>query len=98
MYRIVLTGNLERVLASYFDIARKSVQDSTTKAIWHFLVNKGADEIHRALVTEIYTADHTGDVLSESPGVTQHREQLKKELNALHEAAAVLGDVEWPAV
>lgn len=87
---------IKELLDSYFNIARKNVQDGTTKAIWHFLVNKGVDELHRALVTEIYSHADVDSLLSESEEVSRHREQLRVELETLKEAKRVLQRVEWP--
>eukprot|EP01094_Clydonella_sp_ATCC50884_P006063 TRINITY_DN1506_c0_g1_i4.p1 TRINITY_DN1506_c0_g1~~TRINITY_DN1506_c0_g1_i4.p1 ORF type:complete len:284 (-),score=90.90 TRINITY_DN1506_c0_g1_i4:280-1131(-) len=88
---------LKDLLESYFSIARKNIQDGSTKAIWHFLVNKGTEELHRALVTEIYSHSTLDTLLYESEHVQRHRRQLQVELDTLKDAKRVMQRVDWPA-
>jgi dynamin 1-like protein len=77
-------------LTSYFDIARKNVQDSVTKAIWHFLVNRGREDLHRALVTGIYQEQDLDKLLVESEATKSRRQQLQTELAALRQAKEII--------
>jgi len=89
-------GLIKKLLESYFDIARKNVQDSVTKAIWHFLVNQTEDKLHKALITELYQDGKLEDLLSEAKQVEERRKELQKEVAALAKAKQILQVSELP--
>lgn len=81
---------LEKVLNSYYNIAKKNVQDNVTKAIWYFLVNKSRDSISRAVITEVYSSADTRKLLQESDHVVERRKFLKAEIEMLKKANDIL--------
>jgi hypothetical protein len=46
------------LLASYFSIVRKNIQDSVPKTVMHFLVNCAKDNIQNELVSQLYREVH----------------------------------------
>ena len=83
-------------MESYFNIARKNIQDAVTKAIWHFLVNKAEQTLHRALITELYQDGDHERLLKESDVVKERRRILQSEIDALKKAKQILEVSEVP--
>jgi len=85
-----LSALAEELLSSYFDIARKNIQDGVAKAIWHFLVNKGREDLHKALVTGLYQEQDLDRLLLESDATKVRRSQLQAELATLKRAKEII--------
>lgn len=81
---------LEKVLNSYYNIAKKNVQDNVTKAIWHFLVNQSRESITRAVITEVYSSADTRKLLQESEHVVERRKVLRAEIEMLRKSNEIL--------
>jgi len=81
---------LRKLLNSYYDIAKKNVQDNVTKAIWHFLVNQSREEITRAVITDVYTHADAKRLLQESDRVVERRKYLQSEIEMLRRSNDIL--------
>lgn len=80
-----------RVLVeSYFDIARKNLQDSVPKAIMHFLVGTVQRGMQQHLIHTLYREDLFEDMIRERPDVAAKREECRMALRALKEALSAL--------
>jgi len=87
---------LKKLLNSYYDIAKKNVQDNVTKAIWHFLVNQSKENISRAVITEVYSNADIKKLLRESEHVVERRKVLRTEIDMLRKTNEILLSIEKP--
>eukprot|EP00339_Tiarina_fusa_P022170 CAMPEP_0117017720 /NCGR_PEP_ID=MMETSP0472-20121206/13802_1 /TAXON_ID=693140 ORGANISM="Tiarina fusus, Strain LIS" /NCGR_SAMPLE_ID=MMETSP0472 /ASSEMBLY_ACC=CAM_ASM_000603 /LENGTH=642 /DNA_ID=CAMNT_0004722175 /DNA_START=261 /DNA_END=2189 /DNA_ORIENTATION=- len=81
---------LKKLLNSYYDIAKKNIQDNVTKAIWHFLVTQSRESISRAVITEVYSSADTKKLLQESEHVVERRKVLRAEIEMLRKTNEIL--------
>lgn len=63
-------------MQSYLGIVKKQLQDQTTKIIMKVLVNEGASELNKALVSNIYSGSNVSYALSSSPPLPLPRSPL----------------------
>ncbi|CAI4227154.1 unnamed protein product [Auanema sp. JU1783] len=83
----------ERLIKSYFYIARKNIQDSVPKAVMHHLVNYVRDNLQSELVRLLYQTELIDDLLSESADTAQRRRETMETLMALNKASVIIGEV-----
>eukprot|EP00126_Sphaerothecum_destruens_P012302 Sdes_comp21093_c0_seq1m19775 len=91
------TELIQSLLASYFTIVRKNIQDAVPKAIMHFMVNYVKENIQSELVSSLYKEDMFSFLLEEAPEIAQQREDTVKMLNALKKASTILAEVREPS-
>jgi len=84
---------IERLIRSYFNIVRKTVQDLVPKSIMNFLVNNVRDNLQSELVRELYNAPDLDELLSESDQMTSRRKETAEMLVALKKANSVISDI-----
>lgn len=70
----------ERLIKSYFMIVRKNIQDSTPKAIMHFLVNFIKDNLQSELVSQLYKREEIEQLLEESEHIAARRKEASEML------------------
>lgn len=70
----------ERLIRSYFMIVRKNIQDSTPKAIMHFLVNYIKDNLQSELVSQLYKREEIETLLEESEHIAARRKEASEML------------------
>ena len=70
------------------------MQDSVTKAIWHFLVEKAKNELQKELVAELYKEPLLPSLLQESDEAGRKRAAITKELAALKRAKKIVQGAE----
>lgn len=74
---------LERLVSKYFNIIRKSIQDSVPKAVIYFLVNSTRDEVSNELLKQLYKSTSAEDMLNESDHVVKGRRHAKEMLDVI---------------
>ncbi|KAG9510330.1 Dynamin-1-like protein, partial [Fragariocoptes setiger] len=84
---------IERLIASYFAIVRKNIQDSVPKAIMHFLVNHVKDYLQSELVTHLYKKEEFDLLLGESEHIAKRRKEVLEMLSALQKASEIIGSI-----
>ncbi|ELU13589.1 hypothetical protein CAPTEDRAFT_159349 [Capitella teleta] len=84
---------IERLIRSYFMIVRKSIQDSTPKAIMHFLVNYVKDNLQSELVSNLYKTEEIERLLDESEHVAARRREASEMLKALQKASHIISEI-----
>lgn len=87
------TELIQRLISSYFNIVRETIQDQVPKAVMHFLVNHSKDAIQNRLVTELYKEDFFGDLLYEDDAIKAEREKCERLLKTYREAAKIISEV-----
>lgn len=84
---------IRRLIKSYFDIVRQTIQDQVPKAVMHLLVNFCKESAQNRLVAELYKESLFDDLLLEDENLAQEREKCRKMLKTYREAARVVGEV-----
>ncbi|CAG5134974.1 unnamed protein product [Candidula unifasciata] len=84
---------IERLIRSYFMIVRKNIQDSTPKAIMHFLVNFVQDHLQSELVSQLYKKEEIETLLEESSHIAARRKEASEMLQALQRASQIIGEI-----
>uniref|UniRef100_A0A0B6ZVX5 dynamin GTPase n=1 Tax=Arion vulgaris TaxID=1028688 RepID=A0A0B6ZVX5_9EUPU len=84
---------IERLIKSYFMIVRKNIQDSTPKAIMHFLVNHVKDHLQSELVSQLYKKEEIETLLEESVHIAARRKEALEMLQALQRASQIIGEI-----
>ncbi|KAK6994639.1 dynamin-1-like protein isoform X1 [Biomphalaria glabrata] len=84
---------IERLIKSYFMIVRKNIQDSTPKAIMHFLVNHVKDHLQSELVCQLYKKEEIETLLEESVHIAARRKEASEMLQALQRASQIIGEI-----
>ncbi|CAG5120078.1 unnamed protein product [Candidula unifasciata] len=84
---------IERLIKSYFMIVRKNIQDSTPKAIMHFLVNFVKDHLQSELVSQLYKKEEIETLLEESVHIAARRKEALEMLQALQRASQIIGEI-----
>ncbi|BFZ10383.1 hypothetical protein BsWGS_13421 [Bradybaena similaris] len=84
---------IERLIKSYFMIVRKNIQDSTPKAIMHFLVNFVKDHLQSELVCQLYKKEEIETLLEESIHIAARRKEALEMLQALQRASQIIGEI-----
>ncbi|RUS80640.1 hypothetical protein EGW08_011590 [Elysia chlorotica] len=84
---------IERLIKSYFMIVRKNIQDSTPKAIMHFLVNHVKDHLQSELVSQLYRKEEIETLLEESVHIAARRKEASEMLQALQRASQIIGEI-----
>lgn len=80
------TTLIRSLIASYFNIIRRTIQDLVPKAIMHLLVNFSRDVVQQRLVTNLYKPDLFGELLYEDEALVTERTRIKTLLDAYKEA------------
>ncbi|KAJ1823832.1 Dynamin- GTPase protein [Coemansia sp. RSA 2675] len=86
------TTLIRSLIASYFSIVRKSVQDLVPKAIMHLLVNEVCHNMQNRLVEELYKEPLIGDLLQEDPALVAERDQCEAMLGVYKKAFAIINE------
>lgn len=76
---------LERLVSKYYDIIRKSIQDSVPKAVVFYLVNSTRDQVSHELLKHLYKSSSAEEVLSESDHISKGRKHCKEMLDVNYE-------------
>ena len=84
---------IEKLIASYFLIVRKSIQDSVPKAVMHCLVNDVKEKVQSELVSELYRTDAYDELMEESIETTARRKEVSEMVKALQKASTILNEI-----
>lgn len=87
------TELIRRLISSYFNIVRETIQDQVPKAVMHFLVNFSKDAVQNRLVTELYKEEFFSDLLYEDDTIKAEREKCERLLTTYREATKIIGEV-----
>ena len=87
------TELIRRLISSYFNIVRESIQDQVPKAVMHLLVNHSKDVVQNRLVSELYKEELFNEMLYEDDGIKAEREKCERLLGTYKEAARIIGEV-----
>ncbi|KAJ2161262.1 Dynamin- GTPase protein [Coemansia sp. RSA 552] len=86
------TSLIRSLIASYFAIVRKSIQDLVPKAIMHLLVNEACQNMQNRLVEELYKDNLLDDLLQEDPARVAERDQCAAMLDIYKKAFAIINE------
>lgn len=84
---------IRSLIASYFQVTRKTVADLVPKAIMHMLVNYGRENLQSRLVTTLYKEELFDQLLTEDARVQEERNKCKQILETYRRGAALLQDI-----
>eukprot|EP00455_Lapot_gusevi_P052001 TRINITY_DN7868_c0_g1_i3.p1 TRINITY_DN7868_c0_g1~~TRINITY_DN7868_c0_g1_i3.p1 ORF type:complete len:157 (-),score=46.24 TRINITY_DN7868_c0_g1_i3:24-446(-) len=87
------TAIIKSLISSYFDIVRKTIQDSVPKAIMYFLVNQTKNELQSELVSTLYKEDLFESLLKESDDIAQRRQTSTQMLEVLRRAMDITNEI-----
>lgn len=87
------TELIRRLISSYFNIVRETIQDQVPKAIMHLLVNHSKDAVQNRLVTELYREEIFSDLLYEDDNIKAEREKCERLLETYRQASRIVNDV-----
>ncbi|KAI5819181.1 Dynamin central region-domain-containing protein [Pyronema omphalodes] len=87
------TELIRRLISSYFNIVRETIQDQVPKAIMHLLVNHSKDAVQNRLVTELYREEIFNDLLYEDDNIKAEREKCERLLETYRQASRIVNDV-----
>ncbi|KAI3436285.1 hypothetical protein D9Q98_002338 [Chlorella vulgaris] len=78
------------LVASYFDIVRKNLQDAVPKALMHFMVNGVQRGLQQHLIRKLYREELFEAIMEERQDIATKRRQCQEALRALRAAQATL--------
>lgn len=78
------------LVASYFDIVRKNLQDGVPKALMHFMVNNVQRGLQQHLIRKLYREELFEAIMEERQDIAAKRNQCQEALRALRAAQATL--------
>ncbi|XP_020590612.1 dynamin-related protein 3A-like isoform X2 [Phalaenopsis equestris] len=81
------------LLKSYYDIARKNIEDQVPKAIMHFLVNHTKRELHNVFIRKLYRENLFDDMLREPDDIAAKRKRIRETLRVLQQAYKTLDEL-----
>lgn len=84
---------IRRLIVSYFNIVRESIQDQVPKAVMHLLVNFSKESVQNRLVSELYKEALFDSLLFEDENLAQEREKCETLLKTYKEASKIIGEV-----
>lgn len=84
---------IRRLIISYFQIVRDSIQDQVPKAVMHLLVNFSKESTQNRLVSKLYKESMFSELLYEDEGLSQERLKCENMLKTYREAAKIIGEV-----
>ncbi|BES95498.1 dynamin 1-like protein [Nesidiocoris tenuis] len=84
---------VERLIVSYFNVVRRSIQDTVPKAIMHFLVNHVMDRLPSHLVSQLYCKEATRTLFEESQSVAEQRSKILALLDTYRRADKVINEL-----
>lgn len=84
---------IRRLIISYFQIVRESIQDQVPKAVMHLLVNFSKEATQNRLVSKLYKESLFEDLLHEDEGLAEERKKCVNMLKTYKEAAKIIGEV-----
>ncbi|EDV29743.1 uncharacterized protein TRIADDRAFT_20368 [Trichoplax adhaerens] len=84
---------IKRLIRTYYDIVKKSIQDSVPKGIMHFLVNNVKKHLQSLLVERLYIKEEITELMEESPHVIEKRNRTIHMIKALEKASQIVSDV-----
>ncbi|KAK4757547.1 hypothetical protein SAY87_018848 [Trapa incisa] len=84
---------MKLLLRSYYNIARKNIEDLIPKAIMHFLVNHTIRELHNVFIVKLYRENLLEELLQEPEEVTMKRKHTKEKLHVLRQAFRTLHEL-----
>lgn len=84
---------IEKLIASYFLIVRKGVQDSVPKAVMHCLANNIRDKLQSELVSELYKLEAFDQLMEESLEMMARRKEVAEMVAALQKAHEILSEI-----
>ncbi|KAL7268749.1 Dynamin-related GTPase protein [Rhizina undulata] len=87
------TELIRRLISSYFNIVRETIQDQVPKAVMHLLVNHSKDVVQNRLVTELYKEEFFNDLLYEDDNIKTEREKCERLLKTYKEASVIVSEV-----
>ncbi|KAF9581720.1 Dynamin- GTPase protein [Lunasporangiospora selenospora] len=83
---------IQSLIASYFSITRKSIQDLVPKAVMHLLVNFSREAVQNRLVATLYKEDLFGDLLQEDDNLCAERAKCKAMLDVFKNAFTIINE------
>ncbi|KAI7862732.1 Dynamin central region-domain-containing protein [Spinellus fusiger] len=83
---------IRRLVTSYFNIVRKSIQDLVPKAIMHLLVNFTRETVQNRLVSHLYSESLFATLLREDPAIEAERVRCKAMLDVYKKAFTIVND------
>jgi hypothetical protein len=87
------TEIIKALMASYFNIVRKTWLDLVPKAIMHFMVRAAKEGLQNELVSQLYKEELLADAMRETPEVAARRRAIAETHALLHRALAVVNEV-----
>lgn len=84
---------IRRLIISYFQIVRESIQDQVPKAVMHLLVNFSKESTQNRLVSKLYKESMFSELLYEDEALAQERKKCENMLATYREAAKIIGEV-----
>ncbi|KAJ1660726.1 Dynamin- GTPase protein [Dispira simplex] len=87
------TELIRSLIASYFSIVRKTIQDLVPKAIMHLLVNHTRDNVQNRLVETLYKEHLIDELLQEDESLIAERNKCESMLEVYRKAFAIISEV-----
>jgi len=84
---------LKLLIDSYYAIVKRTVTDLVPKAIMYNLILASKEDIQRELLEVLYRSDGIEKLVKENDFTKQRREQVRKTVQALIEAQAIVASV-----
>jgi len=84
---------IKTLIASYFDIVKKTFTDMVPKVIMHFLVNNFRESLQNELISRLYRESLFGDLLKETDDVEAKRMACKEMRDLLMSAMEIVNEV-----
>ncbi|CRK87056.1 CLUMA_CG000851, isoform A [Clunio marinus] len=85
---------LENLVTSYCNIVQKDIQDFVPKTIMCFLINNVIEEVGSHLITNVYKARNSSNLLTEAKHIELKRKEVNEMLQALQEANKVIDSID----
>ena len=80
------------MIANYFNIVRKTIQDLVPKAVMHLLVENCKENIQNRLVSSLYKEGMYDELLNEDEAVAAERTRCKQLLDVYNRAFQIISE------
>ncbi|AOW07898.1 Dynamin central region-domain-containing protein [Yarrowia lipolytica] len=87
------TDVIKLLITSYFNIVRRTMNDLVPKVITLNLVKHSKDLLQKELLQKLYLNEKLDDLLQESDFTVQRRDECKKMVDSLSQAAEIVASV-----
>ena len=87
------TRIIKSLIASYYSIVRKHIQDAVPKSVMCFLVENSKKNMQTDLLKSLYKENQVNHLMEEDASITKRRERAMRDVEVLTQAQSILASM-----